>query len=108
MSKFCLKETVQIHSPIDAPVPQTEDALSNDTIEDSLKESRRIFDPTLPRAKYSLHPLGYLYFFIFSDLFFLIEAEGMEWDIIMQLYILMELPSIFCAAFLFNSPSFSK
>ena len=65
MSKSYLKEAVRIHcpcadSPADAPpIPHPEDALLN---EDFPEESRRIFDPTVPRAKYSLHPLGYLYF----------------------------------------------
>jgi dynactin 4 len=66
MSKYSLKDPVCIYcpcadSPADAP-RQTEDESSNISPEDSQEPSRRIFDPTLPRAKYSLHPLGYLYF----------------------------------------------
>ena len=66
MSKLFLKDPVRIHcpcadSPADAP-PQAEDELSQNTSEDSQEQVRRIFDPTFPRAKYSLHPLAYLYF----------------------------------------------
>src|SRR5271155_4071356 len=62
MSKSFLKDPIRIHcpcadSPADAPPPTEEDELS--TTEDELD---RVFDPTLPRAKYSLHPIGYLYF----------------------------------------------
>src|SRR5271170_314262 len=62
MSKSFLKDPIRIHcpcadSPADAPPPTEEDELS--TTGDELD---RVFDPTLPRAKYSLHPLGYLYF----------------------------------------------
>jgi dynactin-4 len=61
MSKSPFKDAVQIHcpcadSPADAP-PVDENAGAADG-----DETRRIFDPTQPRAKYSLHPLGYLYF----------------------------------------------
>lgn len=62
MSKSFLKDPIRIHcpcadSPADAPIPTAEDEAS--TPEDTVD---RIFDPTLARAKYSLHPLGYLYF----------------------------------------------
>jgi len=63
MSKSPFKDAVRIHcpcadSPADAP-PAAEAAAA---AADDGDETRRIFDPTQPRAKYSLHPLGYLYF----------------------------------------------
>jgi dynactin 4 len=58
MSKSFLKDSIRIQcpcadSPADAPPSQAE--------EDDERE-QQIFDPTTPRAKYSLHALGYLYF----------------------------------------------
>ena len=64
MSKSILKDPIRIHcpcadSPADALPPTSDEATT--PIEDD-EQTRCIFDPTLPRAKYSLHPLGYLYF----------------------------------------------
>ena len=61
------KDPIRIHcpcadSPADAPPPQAEEEVSEITSSDSPEQTARIFDPTGPRAKYSLHPLGYLYF----------------------------------------------
>src|SRR5579859_2927000 len=61
MSRSFTKDPVRIHcpcadSPADAPVTTSTDEDS------STDQTRRIFDPTHPRAKYSLHPLAYLYF----------------------------------------------
>jgi dynactin 4 len=58
-----VKDAVRFHcpcadSPADAPPP--EDGQSTPP-EDS-EEKWRVFDPSLPRAEYSLHTLGYLYF----------------------------------------------
>jgi hypothetical protein len=63
MSKSFHKNPVRIHcpcadSPADAPLPQDDDAATPAPEE----QARRIFNPTLPRAQYSLHPLAYLYF----------------------------------------------
>jgi len=65
MSKSYLGDAIRIHcpcadSPADAP-PQVEE-VSETRAEDGLEEYRQIFDPTIARARYSLHPLGYLYF----------------------------------------------
>lgn len=63
MSKSPFKDAVRIHcpcadSPADAqPVDENAGAADGDDAEET-----RIFDPTQPRAKYSLHTLGYLYF----------------------------------------------
>ena len=65
MSKSFLKDPVRIHcpcadSPADAPPSSAEELQS--AAPEELEEVRRIFDSSLARAKYSLHPLGYLYF----------------------------------------------
>jgi len=63
MSQLLFKDAVRIHCPCaDSPAdaPPAEEAAAADA--DGALETRRIFDPTQPRAKYSLHPLGYLYF----------------------------------------------
>ena len=67
MSKSLLKDPIRIHcpcadSPADAPPPQGEEEVLDITTDDSSEPTGQIFDPTLPRANYSLHPLGYLYF----------------------------------------------
>jgi dynactin 4 len=67
MSKSFYKDPIRIHcpcadSPADAPPPQAEDEFSTPSAEDPPEQVRRIFDPSLTRAKYSLHPLAYLYF----------------------------------------------
>jgi dynactin 4 len=64
MSKPFLKDPVRIHcpcadSPADAP-PSSAEEFPSAALEEP--EIRRIFDPSVSRAKYSLHPLGYLYF----------------------------------------------
>lgn len=66
MSKSFHNNPVRIHcpcadSPADAPPTPTEEDSSAPLLEET-PEVRRIFDPTLPRAKYSLHPLSHLYF----------------------------------------------
>jgi dynactin 4 len=53
-----IKDAVRFHCPCaDSPA----DAPQIEQIEDS-SESRRVFDPSLPRSEYSLHTLSYLYF----------------------------------------------
>jgi hypothetical protein len=67
MSKSFYKDPIRIHcpcadSPADAPPPQAEDEFSTPSAEDAPEQVRRIFDPSVTRARYSLHPLAYLYF----------------------------------------------
>lgn len=67
MSTAFARTTVRIHcpcadSPADAPPPTEEVESTTPPGDDAVEETRRIFDPTTPRAKYSLHPLSYLYF----------------------------------------------
>jgi dynactin 4 len=69
MSKSLLSDAIRIHcpcvdSPADAPPPNEGD-LSTAAFEadqEDEEQTRRVFDPFHPRAKYSLHPIGYLYF----------------------------------------------
>jgi dynactin 4 len=58
---------VRIHcpcadSPADAPPATEENESSILTAEEGPEQARRVFDPTAPRANYSLHPLSYLYY----------------------------------------------
>jgi dynactin-4 len=70
MSRSFNKDPVRIHcpcadSPADAPVSLTDRDSPPSSPEDAAEaadQTRRVFDPTDPRAKYSLHPLAYLYF----------------------------------------------
>jgi len=69
MSKSLLSDAIRIHcpcadSPADAP-PPNEDESSPTAFEgdqEDEQQTRRVFDPFHPRANYSLHPIGYLYF----------------------------------------------
>ena len=69
MSKSLLSDAIRIHcpcanSPADAPPPNEADSstVAFEADQEDEEQTRRVFDPFHPRAKYSLHPIGYLYF----------------------------------------------
>lgn len=67
MSRSFSKDPVRIHcpcadSPADAPSSVTYSEPTSLSPDDNSNQARTIFDPTQPRAKYSLHALAYLYF----------------------------------------------
>jgi dynactin 4 len=85
---------VRIHcpcadSPADAPsIPEEDLSMADDPSE----STRRIFDPSLPRAEYSLHPL--------SDLYFCQECQSIRCPRCVQ----EEIISAFCPMCYFEVP----